>query len=151
MRISEVDPADEATLRAFWEAEQAALRHDREHAIPRTWDRLRDHARKPNDWYYARTLLVARDGDGVVGAADLGPRPPDNLHLADLEVNVRPERRREGIGRALYDEASAGSAPTGAPASAARSTCRGGRGAGDAGVRFATGTGLRAACTARTT
>ena len=59
----------------------------------------------PNDWY-RRTLLVARDGDEVVGMADLGGSTTDNLHLADLEINVRPERRRQGIGRSLDVEAA---------------------------------------------
>ncbi len=102
--ISEVDPADEATLRAFWEVEQAAQRHDRELAVLRTWDRLHTLAQGGNP-YYVRTFLAAREGDRVVGAAEAVRGLQDNLHLADLEVNVLPERRREGIGRALYDEA----------------------------------------------
>jgi len=92
IRISEVDPADETTLRAFWETEQASVWADREHAIPRSWQRLVAMVSHPNDWY-RRTLLVARDGDEVVGTADLGGSMTDNLHLADLEIHVRPERR----------------------------------------------------------
>lgn len=103
--VSEVDPADEPTLRAFWETEQASVWHDRQYAIPRSWERLRSMMAHPNDWY-RRTLLVARDGDALVGVADLGGSITDNLHLADLEIHVLPERRREGIGRALHDEAA---------------------------------------------
>ena len=105
IRISEVGPGDEATLRAFWEVEQESVWHDRPHAIPRTWDRLVAMTSHPNHWY-RRSLLVARDGDDVVGTADLGGPTTDNLHLADLEIHVRPARRREGIGRRLYDEAA---------------------------------------------
>ena len=105
IRISEVDPADETTLRAFWETEQASVWADREHAIPRSWQRLVAMVSHPNDWY-RRTLLVARDGDEVVGTADLGGSTTDNLHLADLEIHVRPERRRQGIGSTLDGEAS---------------------------------------------
>ena len=105
VRISELDPADETTLRAFWEVEQASVWHDREHAIPRSWDRLWAMVAHPNDWYQ-RTLLVAREDGHVVGLADLGGSTTDNLHLADLQIHVRPERRRRGIGRALYDEAA---------------------------------------------
>jgi GNAT superfamily N-acetyltransferase len=105
IRISEVDPADETTLRAFWETEQASVWADREHAIPRSWERLVAMVSHANDWY-RRTLLVARDGDEVVGTADLGGSTTDNLHLADLEIHVRPERRRRGIGRSLDGEAS---------------------------------------------
>ena len=103
--ISEVDPVDQATLRAFWETEQDSVHADRRHAIPRTWERLVAMVSHRND-SYRRTLLVARDGDAVVGACDLGGSTTDNLHLADLEIHVRPERRRHGIGRALYDDAS---------------------------------------------
>ncbi len=105
VEISVVDPADETTLRAFWETEQASVWHDREYAIPRSWDRLRATVEHANDWY-RRTLLVAREGHDVVGVADLGGSTTDNRHLADLEIHVRPERRRHGIGRALYDEAA---------------------------------------------
>jgi GNAT superfamily N-acetyltransferase len=105
IRISEVDPADQETLRAFWETEQASVWADRQHAIPRTWERLVAMVTNRND-SYRRTLLVARDGADVVGAADLGGSTTDNLHLADLEIHVRPEQRRHGIGRELYDEAS---------------------------------------------
>ena len=102
--ISEIDPADEQTLRAFWEVEQASQRHDREHALLRSWDRLLMLAQQPVD-YYARTFLAAHDGDDVVGGAELVRGLADNLHLADLEVVVAPERRRQGVGRALHDEA----------------------------------------------
>ena len=54
--------------------------------------------------YYRRTLLVAREGERIVGTADLGRPLQDNLHLADVEVRVLPEARRRGIGRALHDE-----------------------------------------------
>jgi GNAT superfamily N-acetyltransferase len=105
IRISEVDPQDEATLRTFWEVEQEAQRHDRAHALVRTWDRLRAMTASPNP-YRARTLLVARDGDEVVGCADVGGPLQDNTHLGELEINVRPERRRRGAGRALWDAAA---------------------------------------------
>jgi GNAT superfamily N-acetyltransferase len=105
IRISEVDPADETTLRAFWQVGESAQRHDREHALVPTWPRLQERIR-PNE-YHARTLLVALDGDQAVGSAETVRGLQDNLHLADLEVNVLPDRRRAGIGRALHDEAVA--------------------------------------------
>ena len=37
VRIIEVDPRDEAGLRAFHDAEQAAIRHDRPEAVIHTW------------------------------------------------------------------------------------------------------------------
>lgn len=101
--IVEIDPSDEAALRAYWETEQAAIRADRPHAVLRTWRTILTHA-QPFP-HYRRTFLVARDGDTVVGVAEIGGAVDDNTHLAELEVVVLPGRRREGIGRALYDEA----------------------------------------------
>jgi GNAT superfamily N-acetyltransferase len=103
IEVGEVDATDEATLRAFWETEQASVWHDRPFAVPRTWDRLVSQVTHPNDWY-RRTLLVARADDLVVGTADLGGSTTDNLHLADLEIHVRPDWRRKGVGRILYNE-----------------------------------------------
>src|SRR4029079_3657442 len=70
-RIIEVDPQDERILRAYFETEQAALRADRPDAMLRTWESLRNTAQDPNP-YYRRTLLVALDGERVVGTADVG-------------------------------------------------------------------------------
>ena len=105
IRIDEVDPSDLTALREFWEVERESVRHDREHAILRTWPRLRTMMEQPNA-YYARTLLVARDADGVVGCAEVGGSLQDNTHLADLEIHVLPEQRRRGVGRALHDAAA---------------------------------------------
>ncbi|WP_426245419.1 GNAT family N-acetyltransferase [Nocardioides sp. LHG3406-4] len=102
--IVEVDPSDETALRAFWETEQAAIRADRPHALLRTWEALSNSVREPGP-YYRRTLFAAREGEVTAGVAELGGSVEDNTHLADLEISVLPDRRREGIGRALYDEA----------------------------------------------
>ena len=110
--IVEIDPSNEADLRAYWESEQAAIRADRPHALLRTWDGLRHSVTVPGP-YYRRTLVVARDGDAVVGVAEIGGSVEDNTHLADLEISVLPDRRREGVGRALYDDAMRRCAETG--------------------------------------
>ncbi len=86
-RIIEVDPQDESILRAYFETEQAAMRADRPDAMLRTWEALRFTAQQPSP-YYRRTLLVALDGDRVVGTADVGGSIGDNERVADLEVTV---------------------------------------------------------------
>ena len=86
--IIEVDPHDEPTLRAFWEAEQAAVRADRDRPVVRTWDSLRVTVQDPSP-YYRRRLLAAVEGDSVVGGADLTMSLQDNPHLGGLEINVR--------------------------------------------------------------
>ncbi|RGA07002.1 GNAT family N-acetyltransferase [Microbispora triticiradicis] len=50
---------------------------------------------------------VARDGGEVVGGLILRLPAHDNTHLALLQVMTHPGRRREGIGGALLDHASA--------------------------------------------
>ena len=105
IRIAEVDPHDEPALRAFWEVEQAAHRADREHPVLRTWSNLQG-LRDPSP-YYRHLLLAARDGDRTVGVADLGLSVSDNPDVGELEISVHPDRRREGIGRLLWDDALA--------------------------------------------
>jgi GNAT superfamily N-acetyltransferase len=102
--IRELEVSDDAALREFFDVEQAAHRADRPHVVLRTFEELRQMARRPSP-YYRRTLLVARDGGRIVGVADLGRTVEDNLHLADLAISVLPRARRRGIGRALHDEA----------------------------------------------
>jgi GNAT superfamily N-acetyltransferase len=104
VRIIEIDPQDEAALRAFHATEQAAIRHDRPDAVIRTWEAIRVSAQSPSP-YYRRTLLAAVEEGRTVGVADLGGSVGDNEHLADLEINVLAEHRRRGIGRALWAEA----------------------------------------------
>ena len=100
----EVDPRDEAGLRAFHDTEQAAIRHDRPDAVIRTWPALLTLAQTPSP-YYRRTFLAAVDDGRTVGVADLGGSVRDNEHLADLEINVLADHRRRGLGRALWEEA----------------------------------------------
>ena len=104
IRIEQVDPGDEAALRAFWETEQAAMRADRSDPLLRPWPTLRNSMLEAGP-YYRRTHWLALDGDRVVGGAELGGSVEDNRHVADLEVCVRPDARRRGVGRALHDEA----------------------------------------------
>jgi GNAT superfamily N-acetyltransferase len=139
--ISEVDRADEPTLRAFWAVEQASQRHDREHAMLRSWDRLHTLAQGGNE-YYARTFLVARDGDRVVGAAESVRGLQDNRHLADRVVTVLPVRRREGIGRALYDEAMGRLAADGRTSVCGEVYVPSGDGPGTPAYEFAAGLGF---------
>ena len=106
MEICEVDVHDLEQLRQWHDAEGAAITNDRPHALLRTFDALVNRVTVPSA-YYRPTLLAAFEGDQVVGTAELGFFLQENTHLAGLEITVRPEHRRQGIGRALYAEATA--------------------------------------------
>ncbi len=99
-----VDPHDDQALRAWYDASQSSIVHDRPMASSETFSALANSLRIPSPYTF-RTLLAARDGDATVGTVDLRMNLQDNLHLADLEVHVRPDRRRRGVGRALHDAA----------------------------------------------
>lgn len=92
--IIEVDPHDEPRLRAFWEAEQAAIRADRAQPVLRTWDALRVGVQDPSP-YHRRVLLAAVE-DGAVGCSALVtnslPRP-----LVDDGVGPAPPGRFSGL------------------------------------------------------
>jgi GNAT superfamily N-acetyltransferase len=111
--IAEVDLADERTFHGWYEAireiwldawpgdppwaDEAVLR-----------ELLMDRA--DGD----RALFIGYTSSGVVAAAaqvDLPTR--DNLHLASLELGVRPQCRGLGIGRALLEQAEAFAAANG--------------------------------------
>lgn len=52
--------------------------------------------------------LLARGADGgVVGIADVEMYRRENRHLARMDVRVRPEHRRQGVGRAIVHAATA--------------------------------------------
>ncbi|MEO6509827.1 MAG: GNAT family N-acetyltransferase [Nocardioides sp.] len=102
MSVRAVDPTDEKTLRAFWEVEQTAQRHDRPDPVLRSWEQLRAMFVSPNP-YHRRDLWVALDGDTVIGAADLDSPLQDNTAIGFAEVNVLPDHRRRGVGTALHD------------------------------------------------
>jgi len=106
IEISEVDPDDDVTLRAFWEVEEAATRPDRPFALLRTWATLTASLRNPNP-YHRRTLWIARDGDEVVGCAEVSGALQDNTHIGFLDISVLPSHRRRGIGADLHDVAVA--------------------------------------------
>lgn len=105
MEIREIDVHDDAQLAAWFDVEERSIAHDRPHALTRTYDALANQVRVPSE-YGRTTLLAAVEDDVLVGVAELGYSLQDNVHLAELEITVRPAQRRRGIGRALYVEAT---------------------------------------------
>lgn len=108
--IEELDPTDPAARRRWHDAMEAAVRADRPYALLEAFDALEVTMTHPGD-HYSRTWLWAVAGGEVLGVADLELPLTENLDVASAEVNVLPEHRRQGIGRALWqavvDRASA--------------------------------------------
>lgn len=99
LRIDEIDPADEAALRAWWEVGAAAA-VDRPYDAWPSWRASRANLGRPRS-DVARSLLVARSAGAVVGTGLLIRFLEDNRHLAEVDVQVHPDHRRRGHGRAL--------------------------------------------------
>ncbi|WP_196810965.1 GNAT family N-acetyltransferase [Arthrobacter sp. 35W] len=63
-------------------------------------------ARAQRQDYDEKLLLAAYDGGELVGRASLNLPLADNLHLADLHIQVHPDHRRRGAGSALLARAT---------------------------------------------
>jgi predicted N-acetyltransferase YhbS len=101
VEIRTVDILDDAALAEWHASTESTLRHDQ--TDPVYWSfgefclSLRDK-KAPR----RHVLLVAEDGGVVVGTGWVEMTTRDNLALCDMDVQVSPNRRREGIGTALF-------------------------------------------------
>jgi GNAT superfamily N-acetyltransferase len=100
--IEQINPRNEAALRAWWEVGQAATA-DRPGKPWPVWEQSRVALPAPNPEREV-TLFGAIDGREMVGAGMAILPSRDNLHLAGSAVHTTPVRRREGIGSALLAE-----------------------------------------------
>lgn len=103
--ITVVDPDDDRSLDEWHQVERAATLPERPDAVLPSPRHRVEGLRRPTP-YFSRTLLALRDGDTMVGIAELGFALQDNLHLADIQIAVLPSHRRRGLGRRLYDDAA---------------------------------------------
>lgn len=102
--VEQVNPLNEPLLRRSWEVEQAAQRADRAYPVLRDWAALQVVAREPST-RTRHTFVVAWVDGHPVATMDVLVFTQENPHLLELEINVLPEFRRRGIGRALHEEA----------------------------------------------
>jgi GNAT superfamily N-acetyltransferase len=101
LRIAEVDQGDESTLRAYWSVSAAARRLD-EPLIPiQSFEELL--AEDDDQPSVRRHRWIAQDGDQPVGLILLELPTLDNTNAAHVTIEVHPDHRRRGIGRALLD------------------------------------------------
>jgi len=99
-----IDVHDDVQLRDWHAVATASAAHDRPQAVNRTYAALAASVRDPGP-YQRLVLLAAREGDRTIGTAELRFSVQDNTHLADLELQVHPDARRRGGGRALFEAA----------------------------------------------
>ena len=101
MDIRELDVSDPAARRAWYDVQERSARADRPHALLEAFDAFELSATEPGP-YVDRVRLEARDGELLVGVADLELPLTENVGVAWAEVNVLPAHRRQGTGRALW-------------------------------------------------
>ena len=102
VEIAELDPRDDAAFAQWFAVTEASERFSRPDEP--SW-LLREQQRLSlGDGDCAKQLLVACEGEAVVGAARLEMPQRDNQHLCEVVLMVHPDARRGGVGRALDDE-----------------------------------------------
>ncbi len=100
--IEQINPRNEAALRAWWEVGRAANASRPGKPWP-LWQQTR-LALPADNPERGVTLLGAIDGREMVGAGLLTRSLQENLHAVNAHAFVSPGRSREGIGRALVAE-----------------------------------------------
>lgn len=100
--IEQINPRNEAALRAWWEVGRAATAYRPGKPWP-LWEQSRVALPAENP-ERGVTLIGAIDGREMVGAGLLTRSLRDNLHSAMAFAWTRPDRVREGIGRRLVQE-----------------------------------------------
>jgi GNAT superfamily N-acetyltransferase len=100
--IEQINPRNEAALRAWWEVGHAATAYRPGKPWP-VWEQSRVALPAENP-ERGITVIGAIDGREMVGAGLLTRTLRDNLHSAMAFAYTRPDRVREGIGRRLVEE-----------------------------------------------
>ena len=104
MRIGDIAAYDDEQVRAFWTASREADAFERPYAT--TWSLLSATValRDPRSPFAQHPLVAIRNGE-VIGTSLLTLPKLDNTHAAFMNIRVRPEHRRRGIGAALLEAA----------------------------------------------
>lgn len=107
MRIVELTGEDETDLRSWAAVTAASSRHEiGPYSVPWAAEELLVVARHHDRQRRGRFFAALRDGE-MVGTGWLSLPLLDNLTSAEVDVHVRPDRRRQGIGSRLLAHAEA--------------------------------------------
>lgn len=98
--------APDEVLRDVWAFEQMLEAESEPGEPPRPFDSYLAAVRTIPDFIEIEALVVRDESGDVAGEAEgVVLRTPENPHLAQLAISVRPEERRRGIGRLLLSHA----------------------------------------------
>jgi GNAT superfamily N-acetyltransferase len=104
LSIARIDSTDPAAVRSQLQVQTAAMTHDVP-AFPQPTERMAQLAFEIG-WVGRRTEVYLAELDGKpVGRLDVTFPTLDNLSNMFMQIDVVPEFRRQGIGRALMDKA----------------------------------------------
>jgi GNAT superfamily N-acetyltransferase len=101
VEIRELDVTDPAARRTWYDVMEASSRSDRPYALLEGFDAFEVSVTEPGE-HVERVRLEVRQAGAVVGVAELELPLTENLDVGWCEVNVLPDHRRSGIGRALW-------------------------------------------------
>jgi GNAT superfamily N-acetyltransferase len=102
-RIAEIDPADRYACDASFEIQRAARAYDLPD-FPRPCRHSHDAGLRAPWPGYVEPHWMAFRGDRPAGVGSVSLPQVDNLDNAWCEIFVHPDHRRQGAGRALYDQ-----------------------------------------------
>jgi len=143
LAIAEVDPQDEAALRAWYEALHAGAAAGRTAPVIASWTAFAHSLQQPGDQLRRIPVAARRDGE-VVGALLVEFPLREDLGTAMVEVDVPPPHRGQGVGRALGEWAAERVAAAGRTVVQAEVHVPAGRAVATwPGARFAAAFGLR--------
>ena len=104
MWVGEIDVHDDRLLRRWWEAAKEGDEDGRDYATFWSFDEAAIAFQRDNPTR-EQHAIAAIEGDEVLGIAQVPLPILDNLHVAELELSVRPAYRRRGVGSALLESA----------------------------------------------
>lgn len=94
-----LDPTDAGAVAEYHKVYRSSFTEDYDH--PWSFEELQ-HLLIGNAWM-RRLALIARDGEQIVGIAQVDLPQRDNVTAAFVEIGVPPKYRRAGIGTALLE------------------------------------------------
>jgi GNAT superfamily N-acetyltransferase len=102
--VREIDPCNEQLLRKAWELGKIVDELGRPWSFYWAWETARAQLTQ-DDPHFERVLFGAYDGAELAGTAELELPRLDNLHIANVQVGVLPDRRRRRVGASLHETA----------------------------------------------